>query len=81
MILGNEKVDQVGCFTYLGSIISKNDGCRNNVKSRLVKTQNVFSQSKKVCENRKTSLRNMIRILEATVIKHSSETLASQKTK
>ena len=26
VMLGNEKIDQVDSFTYLGSIISKNDG-------------------------------------------------------
>ena len=29
--LGNKKIDQVNSFTYLGSIISKDCGCRGNV--------------------------------------------------
>jgi hypothetical protein len=33
--LGNEKFDQVGRFTYLGSIISKDYGSIEDVKSRI----------------------------------------------
>ena len=46
--LGNEKVDQVDSFTYLGSIISKDSGSSEEVKSRITKVQGVFSQLKKV---------------------------------
>ena len=45
--LGNEKIDQVGSLTFLGSIISKDGGSSEDVKSRIAKTQAVFSQSKK----------------------------------
>ena len=31
MTLGNEKIDQVGSFTYLGSIISKDGGSSEDV--------------------------------------------------
>ena len=40
--LGNEKIDQVGSFTYLGSIISKEGGSSEDVKSRVAKAQAVF---------------------------------------
>ena len=46
--LGNEKIDQVVSFTYLGSIISKYDGSNEVVKSRIAKAQGVFSQLRKV---------------------------------
>ena len=36
--LDNEKIDQVGSFTYFGIIISKNDGSCEDVKSRRAKT-------------------------------------------
>ena len=45
--LGNEKIDQVGSFTYLGSIISKGGGSSEDVKNRIAKAQRVFSQLKK----------------------------------
>ena len=45
--LGNEKIDQVGSFSYLGSIISKDGGSSEDVKSRIAKAQGVFSQLKK----------------------------------
>ena len=48
--LGNEKIDQVGSFTYLGSIISKDGGSSENVKSRIAKAQGVFSQLKQSLE-------------------------------
>jgi len=80
--LDNEKIDQVGKFTYLGSIISKHDGCSEDVKSRIAKAQGVFSQLKKVWKNRKISLKTKIRISEATVmtvVKYGSEAWALQK--
>ena len=45
--LGNEKIDQVGSFTYLGSIISKDGGSSEDVKSRIAKAQGVFFTVKK----------------------------------
>ena len=50
--LGKEKIDQAGSFTYLGSIISKDDGSSEDVKSRIAKAQGVFSHLKKVWKNR-----------------------------
>ena len=38
--LGNEKIDQVGSFTYLGSIISKGGGSSEDVKSIIDKSAN-----------------------------------------
>ena len=46
--LGIEKVDQVDSFTYLGSIISEDGVCLDDVKSRTTKTQGAFSKLKKV---------------------------------
>ena len=40
--LGNENIDQVGSFTYLGSIISKDDGRSEGVESRVAKAQYIF---------------------------------------
>ena len=53
--LGNKKIDQVGSFTYLGSIISKDGGSSEDDKSR-IKAQGVFSQLNEVWKNRKISL-------------------------
>jgi hypothetical protein len=50
--LANEKIDQVGSFTYLGSIISKDGGSSEDVKITIAKTQEVFSQLKQVWKNR-----------------------------
>ena len=68
MTLGKEKIDQVGSFTSLGSIISKDGGrSSEDVKSRIAKAQGVFSQLKKVGKNGKRNLKTNIRIFEATV--------------
>ena len=44
-MLGNEKIDQVCSFTYVGSIISKDGGCTEDAKSRIAKVRGVFSGS------------------------------------
>ena len=69
MTLGNEKIDQMDSFTYLGCIFSKDSGSNEDVKSRIAKVQGVFSKLKKVWENRKISLQTKIRILEVTVMR------------
>ena len=82
VILANENIDQICRFTYLGSIISKDGGSSEGVKSRIVKAQGVSSQLKKVWKNEKISLQTKIRILEATVmtvVKYGSEAWALQK--
>ena len=43
----NKKIDQVGSFTYLGSIISKDVESSEHVKSGIAKNTNVFSELKK----------------------------------
>ena len=45
--LGNKKIDQVGSFTYLGSIISSDGGSSEDVKSRITKAQGLFFTVKK----------------------------------
>ena len=47
VMMGNEKVDSMYSFIYLGIIINKDDGCSENVKSRIAKPQDIFSQFKK----------------------------------
>jgi len=68
VMLGKEKVNQVDSFTYIGSIISKDSGCNKDIKSKILKTEGVYSQLKKAWKNTKISLQTNIRILEATVI-------------
>ena len=48
--LGDEKIDQVGSFTYLDSIISKYGGSSEDAKSRIANAQGVFSTVKKSLE-------------------------------
>ena len=48
--LGNEKIDKVWSFSYLGSIISKDGGSSEDVKNRIAKVQGVFFTFKKSLE-------------------------------
>ena len=50
MTLDNEKIDQVGIFTYFGSIISKDGGSSEDIKSRIAKALSVFLQLRKSLE-------------------------------
>ena len=50
MMLDNEKIDQVDSFSYLESIISKDSGYNEDVKSRTAKAQSVFSSLNKSFE-------------------------------
>jgi len=45
--MGNENIDQVASFTYLGSIISKDEGSSKDFKSSIAKGQGVFFIVKK----------------------------------
>ena len=48
--LGNEKIDQVGSFTYLGFIIGKDGGSSDDIKSRIARAHGLFSKLKKRLE-------------------------------
>ena len=48
--LGNEEINQVGSFTYLGSFISKDGGSSKDVESRIAKAQCVLWQLKNSLE-------------------------------
>ena len=50
LTLGKEKIEQMGSFTYLCSIISRDGESSEGVKSRIVKAQVFFSQLKKRLE-------------------------------
>ena len=82
VLQGNENIDQVDSFTYLGSIIYKDGESNKDVTSRIAKAQDIFSPLKRVWTNRKIILQTKIRILEATVItvvKNGSEAWAHRK--
>jgi len=64
--LGNEKIDQLDSFTYLGRIVSKDGGCREDFKSRKRQGLGCFSQLKKVWKSKMISLGTKIIVLEAS---------------
>ena len=67
-MLGDEKIDQVDSFIYLGSNICKESGYSKDVKSKIAMAQGVFLQLKFFRKNRNISMRTKIRTLEATVM-------------
>lgn len=82
LVIENEKVEEVGKFIYLGSVISNDGSCKEDLQNRIAKGQSVFSQLRKVWENRKIRLRTKLRIFEATVIsvvRYGSETWALRR--
>ena len=81
--MGNEKIDQINSFTYIGSIISKDGGSSEDVESRIAKDPRCFIlQLKKGWKNRKISLQTNIRISEAIgMLTYSYEAWAFRKTK
>ena len=59
MTLDNEKIDQVDSFTYLGSIISKDEGSSEDIKSRKALASGCFfTVKKKVWKDRKIKSAN-----------------------
>lgn len=68
-VLGNEKIDHVGNFAYLGRIISENGGYSKDIKKYNSQTQDVSFQMKYFWKNRKLGLQTKNRILEAKVMK------------
>ena len=56
--LGKDKIDQVGNYNYLRSIISKDGGSSEYVKSRIVKVQGVFFTIKYFLEEREDKPEN-----------------------
>ena len=56
--LDNEKNDQVDSFTCLGSIISKDGGSSEGVKSRIDEIKSVFTQLKKGLEKKEDKSAN-----------------------
>ena len=46
MTLGNKSIDKVDSFIYIGSIIGKDGGSRENVKSRIANLRFFFTFQK-----------------------------------
>ena len=59
----------VSWLSYDGSIISKDGGSSEDVKSRIAKAQGVISQQQKVWKNRSINMQIKVRILEGTEMK------------
>ena len=62
VIFGNEKIEQMDSFTYLCGVISKDSGCREDIKNRIVKTWGIFLKLRKV--------KSTVRQWQSMVLKH-----------
>lgn len=66
--LDNEPLDEVDDFTYLGSVISKNNATSKDITSRLQKANIAFHQLNKIWKNNNISLKTKIKIYTSNVL-------------
>jgi len=66
--LHGSDIENVDDFCYLGSYISYNGSCENNVRVRVGKATAVFGKMKKIWKNRCISLKVKLRLYEATIL-------------
>jgi hypothetical protein len=74
--VGDKSLECIDSFTYLGSVISKNGGAREDIRSRLAKARGVFSKLKTVWKSSSYSLRTKLHLyssLVKTVLLYGSE--------
>ena len=65
--LGNDNLEEVENFTYLGSIVSKNGGTEEDINGRLKKARASFGMLSKIWRSSKISTKTKVRIFNAVV--------------
>lgn len=64
---GEDTIDNVNSFTYLGSVISSDGGAANDISSRISKAQGAFSQLWKIWRSSSIYTRTKVRIFNSNV--------------
>lgn len=59
----NKVLDPVEDFTYLGSLISKDNGARKDIQSRLCKARGAFARLQPIWKSKQCSLKTKLRLL------------------
>jgi len=65
--LQGENIKETDRFTYLGSIVSKDGGADDDVRSRINKARHAFNTLRPIWNSRALSIRNKIRIFNTNV--------------
>ena len=81
--LQQEQIKEVKKFTYLGSVVSKDGGADEDIKSRIIKARHVFRTLTPISRSSALSLHNKIRIFNTNVkplMLYGSETWRTTKT-
>ncbi|KAL8622673.1 hypothetical protein ACOMHN_009307 [Nucella lapillus] len=81
--LQQEEIKEVEKFTYLGSVVSKDGGADDDIKSRISKARHAFKTLQPIWQSSALSLHNKIRILNTnvkSVLLYGSETWRTTKT-
>ncbi|KAL8566568.1 hypothetical protein ACOMHN_054790 [Nucella lapillus] len=81
--LQQEEIKGVEKFTYLGSVVSKDGGADDDIKSRISKARHAFKTLQPIWQSSALSLHNKIRIFNTnvkSVLLYGSETWRTTKT-
>ena len=65
--LGDQTIDQVRSFNYLGAMITADDSTKNELRRRIALAKDVFNKLRNIFANRKLSLKIKIRVLKTYV--------------
>jgi hypothetical protein len=68
IIIDGEMLEDVDSFCYLGSMIDKNGGVEEDVKTRIGKAQNAFNMMSKIWQSWRLSTKTKVIIFNTTVI-------------
>ena len=63
----DKELDFVEDFTYLGSLISKDNGARKDIQSRLAKARRAFAQLQTIWKSKQYSLKTKLRLYNSNV--------------
>ena len=67
IIINNDPLEEVEDFTYLGSVLSKNNGAGKDSKARLSKARAAFAKLQPIWQFSKYSLRTKIHLYNSNV--------------
>ena len=67
LVLNDNVIEQIGSFTYLGSVVNKEGGSLEDVNSRIKKANGVFVQFYPIWKNNNLSGRTKIRLFNTNV--------------
>ena len=68
IMLGEEALEEVDSFTYLGGIVTKKGGCDEDIRSRLSKARAQFNRLRKIWNSSVFSIKTKVRLFNTLVI-------------